>query len=73
MANGKTAAPPQQLAYKVREAAALTSFGYDRLLAYIDSGALKAKRDVDADQRPVGPYRILHRDLIEFLDGLPDA
>ncbi len=60
-------------AYKVREAAELTSYGYDRLVEFIKSGELKAKRDVNDKGEPVGPYRILAADLDAFLDSRPAA
>lgn len=66
-------APPRKLAYKLRTAAEMTEIGYDRLRAYIDSGDLKAKRDRDSKGEPIGPYRILHGDLQEFLHSLHDA
>lgn len=70
-----TAAPTQapKLAYKLRSVAGMTEIGYDRLRAYIDSGELKAKRDRGANGEPVGPYRILHEDLQEFLRSMHDA
>lgn len=67
------AAPPQKLAYKLKEVADITSIGYDRLRAHIDSGALRAKRYEGADGNLVGPFLVRHADLENFLDSLPDA
>jgi hypothetical protein len=60
-----------KLAYSVRDAIALTPYGYDSLLAFIESGQLPARR---ADTgKGKGKYVILHEDLVEFLKNLPVA
>jgi hypothetical protein len=61
------------LAYKPREAAELTPFGYEQILRFINAGELKAKRRQDKDGRPIGPFLIMHDDLVAFLDSIPDA
>lgn len=63
----------QRLAYKPREAAELTPYGYDRLLEFIRSGELRASRRQDKDGQPVGPFIILHDDLVKFLENIPAA
>ena len=73
MANTAPATKPAKMAYKLREVSELTSIGYGRLRAYIDTGELKAKRDRDEDQNPKGPFIVLGRDLATFLDALSDA
>ena len=73
MARTTTEPNPPKMAYKLREAAELTSFGYDKLRECIAAGRLKAKRDLDASGEPVGPFIILHRDLEDFLNALVDA
>lgn len=60
-----------KLAYSVRDAVALTPYGYDRLVAFIKAGQLPARR---ADTvKGEGKYVILHEDLVEFLKSLPVA
>lgn len=74
MARTTTESNPPKMAYKLREAAELTSFGYDKLRECIAAGRLKAKRDLDPKTgEPVGPFIILHRDLEDFLNALVDA
>ena len=70
----KAPAPPtQKLAYKLREAAEITSIGYDRLRAHIEAGDLAAKRNEGKDGELVGPFLVLHEDLKAFLANLPNA
>lgn len=66
-------AKPVKMAHKLREVSEITSIGYDRLRAYIDSGELKAKRNRNEDGEPKGPFIVMARDLESFLDSLPDA
>jgi hypothetical protein len=62
-----------RLAYKPREAAELTPYGYERLLEFIRSGELPARQRKNADGEPVGPFIILHEDLVKFLQSIPAA
>lgn len=55
-----------KLGYSVREAAKLTPFGYERLLKFIQSGELVARRAEGG-----GKFVILHDDLDRFLTNLP--
>lgn len=72
MARKQQIAGPR-LAHSVREAAEITPFGYERLLGFINAGELPARRNRDADGNPVGPFVILHADLVKFLENLPVA
>ena len=62
----------RKLAYSVREVAELTPYGYERLLAFINAGALPAKR-AEGEKGQPGKFVVLHRDLEKFLDSLPAA
>lgn len=73
MARKSPAAPAPKLAYKISEATEVTPFGRDKLREYIASGRLKARRDLDTSGEPVGPFIILHADLVAFLDSLEAA
>lgn len=65
-------APAQKLAYGVADIEALTPYGYDRLLAFIASGQLPARRAKGKNGKP-GKFVILHRDLEKFLENLDEA
>lgn len=71
MAQKQTVGP--RLAYKAREAAELTPFGYERILGFINAGELKASRRQDENGNPIGPFIIQHADLVDFLEKIPAA
>jgi hypothetical protein len=61
------------LAYKPRDLVALTPWSYQTILEFIHAGELPAKRRRDKDGQPVGPFLVMHDDLVAFLDAIPEA